>query len=388
MRMRESRLGGIFDRARRCILGPPMIGAPLLEVAHGTWAGAFACRDAQGRFLGERSANERAWGRPPHTEWKTWRAAGSRQGRSYNATAMRQIAENWPMLLADVGVIRRLHGCRNLADLFSIARIVTSIPAFLFRRSREPLRDGRLHPCFAGAFKVMAGVHALVEHSIRVDRGPDFADLPAADELVGFLERDGLFVSASGHACAGPESMVCEILSLTMHGRSEQDGDRERLAERIGDLDALLRYGRACARIDACLLLLEVLLQGRPAARAHALGELLGVGERGHRWAIAPLPDGNSDWLRNRVVASFAPVLARLQLELAAAHRALGRQRAPKRDRICAAVATRLGFDPIGRLIECGAMLDEHTAPLAAGEAGLDPVAGLIGAPAPSVRDG
>jgi hypothetical protein len=205
-----------------------MIRSPLLEIVHGTWAGAFACRDAQGRFLGERSVNERAWGRAPHTEWKTWRAPGSRHGREYNATAMRQIAESWPRILADVGVIQRAQGCRNLGDLFTIARTVTSIPAFLYRRARKPLRDGRLLPHLASAFKVMAGVHALVEHSIRTDRGPSFAKLHPADELIAFLEQDGLFVSASGHACAGPESMVREILSLTMHGRPEQDGERAR----------------------------------------------------------------------------------------------------------------------------------------------------------------
>lgn len=355
-----------------------MIGSPLCELANGTWAGAFSCRDAGGRFLGENTAGQRTWGRAPEIEWKTWRQAGSRQGRTYNATAMRQIGEAWHGLLADVAVLHAEHGCRHLADLFTIGRIATSIPAYLFRRRAQPIRDGELDPQLAALFKVMAGVHAVVEYAVQQEAGPHPTDVPQAAELTAYIEREGLFVAASGHVCAGPESMVREVLAVTANGRPLADGQRELFAARVGDLDAVVRYGRACARLDAWSLLAQMLLSGRPTDRAAALIDALDATIDGKRlYLAAPKPGGNA---RRQASASLDIVRRVLTRELTAAFDALERPLVSKS--LDAALARRLGFDPVARLLSHGVVIGSQDAPrseaptTADNETATQPIAG------------
>lgn len=359
LRVRGSWLGQLLETTRRRLHGPPMIGSPLCELAVGTWAGSFSCLDAGGRFLGENTAGERTWGRAPEIEWKTWRQAGSREGRTYNATAMRQIGETWHGLLADVAVLHGEHGCRNLADMFTIGRIATSIPAYLYRRRPQPIRDGALEPQFAALFKVMAGVHAVVEYAARQDEGPHPTDVPQAADLTEYIEREGLFVAASGHVCAGPVNMVREVLDITANGRALIDGQRQLFAARVGDLDALMRYGRACARIDAWTLALQMLLSGKSASRAFDLVDALGASMDGKRLVlVAPSPGGNA---RRKASASLDGARQALTRELTAAFDALERPLVTKR--LDAALATRLGFDPVASLLSLGAVIGTEDLP-------------------------
>lgn len=241
---------------------------PLMEITHGTWHGMFAFKDVEGRQLGEANTQPE-WLRQKLApeEWMPCRYAGSRQGRSFNVAALRQVAGVWREVLSDVGRMRavymnqmNLKGPLCPLDLYMLARVTSSIPAFLARGPNR-VADGDLPARFAALFKTMGGVHMTVDRML--DTHADVDKPWAAEDLFDYIEAQNLFVSSQGNACGGPRKMVVELLRAAIAGHP---------CDPLPDEQAMLRYGLAAARIELVwgrrALAVRPLLGERPASDA------------------------------------------------------------------------------------------------------------------------
>jgi len=234
-----------------------------MELTTGTWFGAFPLHDEEGRQLGEANTVPK-WmldAEVPH-EWRPSRIPGCRRGRPFSLQALRQVTSTWQPLLADVSYLRTRmarslglerwgSGQLSPVRVTTLARVVTSVPAFLVRRVDGPLRDGELPARCAAAFKVMAGVHMGVEDLL--EHAGDVARVRSPQELFDHIESRQLFLSPEGNACGGPVKMILELLRLVVEGEGVPRA-RPELATIVGDIPRLVRYGTACAEIELLLL--------------------------------------------------------------------------------------------------------------------------------------
>ena len=270
-----------IDRLVRRMRGTPWLHRDHFEVCLGTWGGVLRMVDDTGRLLGENHGLPYGAKTHPTILEKTSTFPGSRRGKPYNASALKQMGKDWPpakrlmahlraAYLRDVGVNARP---LPLVELQVLARIVTAYPAYAFRRARRPLCDGEMPSVAASAFKVMAGVHATLEPMVREGPPAGLAvhEVPDVEVLFRFIEDGGLFISGEGWVCAGPERLVRDVLHLGVFGGDDAYSDIVPDAE---ELPALVRYGRTVAAIELLLLLAAELEHGAsdPEASQRILG--------------------------------------------------------------------------------------------------------------------
>ena len=262
---------------------------PLMEITHGTWFGMFPFKDEHGRQLGEINTTP-LWLREPRRpeEWLPCRYAGSRRDRLFNVVALRQVTGAWKEVLAYVSRFRELYAAHvNLTGelcpvhLYGLARVVTSIPAFVVRGPARTA-DGALPVRYAALFKAMGGIHMTVDHMLDSNAATTRAWTP--EGLYDYIESHGLFISDEGNACGGPRKMVLELLHTAVHGRP---------SDPIADESDILKYGLANLRIELTMGRRDVALRpfmGKDkrsdAPYAHAFSAT-GLGS----WAVAPPTD-------------------------------------------------------------------------------------------------
>lgn len=252
------RLG--IEAFRRRLGGPRRVLDRDVELSYGTWSAATACLDDAGRRLGEEHGLPHGVRELPNTEWRIWRRPGSRRGRPYNSTALREVAEAWRPLLADLDAITevytRLSGSAGgLADAYYLARIGTSIPAYLYRRRSVPLRDGVLPSRLAALFKVCAGVHMTIEHIITHGDREAWLAVRGAAPFYEYVEEQGLFIAGTGRVCGGPRPMVLELLRHLFSHETSPAGAEAAVRSDVGDLAPAVEYGIVAARIDLAVQL-------------------------------------------------------------------------------------------------------------------------------------
>ena len=248
------------DRALRRARGTPWLQTPHFEVTHGTWGGVLRVHDVHGRLLGEGQGIPWHGKSHPTIQLQPAPFPGSRHGRPYNATALRQMAKDWPQVLRLISEFRAaflsfhgVHPSRPLktGELWGLASVVTAYPAFMLRRAQYPWADHSIPSEVASAFKVMAGVSSSLEYMVTRGSGPAALDQQiGVDALYEYIEQNGLFNSGEGRTCGGPERLIREVLRLSI------EGPREALSYR-SELVAVVEYGLVALAIELLFALLE-----------------------------------------------------------------------------------------------------------------------------------
>jgi hypothetical protein len=239
---------------------------------------ARAHRDDDGRPLGERYLPAALRGDAPF-DMRTCAYKDSRRGRPMNVSALRGVSRHWPGVLIDVGVLRGAYLRRHAIDRFSwvdlwgFARTATAAPALLARRGREPREvvPARL----AALFKPTIGLYMTSERAVL--GGADPRARPDAVRFIELTERSGAFHSSDA-VCSGPPGMVAEFLEAVLDGGPQAPSDG--WLARLLDLDQLLRYGQAVARMELAknLLFLELVEPRAGAAASRVLLKGVEVG--------------------------------------------------------------------------------------------------------------
>lgn len=183
--------------------------------------------DTDGRPLGERRVPRSLRPDIPF-ETRECPYQGSRQGLPMNASALRQMTDNWPAILQMLRDLRRgylaHHGLASagLDDLLGVCIAGVALPAYLMQRCKNPVADGELPATVAAVYKVLVGVLAVVRKMV-VDRAVagETPSLPTHRQLSELAETTGRLV-ADGEACAGPPHLMGEALECIVDRAPQQ----------------------------------------------------------------------------------------------------------------------------------------------------------------------
>lgn len=156
---------------------------------------------------------------------------GSRSsaGRPINVSALRETIKHWRPALALLARARAEVRAATVMDVWWAGQLAESLPCLaLFRHGGRP-EDAIVPGPVAAAYKAMLGTNAGLLGFV-LDRPPSPAPgLPEVGEVLAHVEERRLLVGPE-QACAGPESLIRETLSVLIHG-----GPRTEEADRLFD---------------------------------------------------------------------------------------------------------------------------------------------------------
>src|SRR5262249_54166647 len=150
--------------------------------------------------------------------WRVCQYAGSRyqDDRPMNVTALKAMIKHWKPMMAALLAIRAAVRERlayadgepwRIGDLHTFASAVVALPAFALMRGGGTSPQPALHPVLSSLFRVTDGIR-MVTHDMMfpTDEPPRDPSLRvSADDLYGFVERNGTFIGDFG-VCAGPRA--------------------------------------------------------------------------------------------------------------------------------------------------------------------------------------
>ncbi len=245
-------------------------------------------RDQDGRPLGEgKLSPERVADIPMRRGTCPYPGSRQRHAHPMNLSALAQIRAHWDDCRGLLAWLRALYLAATgrtrvtVSDLWRIARIGQSLPAWLVLRRRDPVADGALPPAIAVLYKVVIGINALAQSfHLKAVLGDGFdADAPAArDALIEHLETHGLLIGPR-EVCAGPQAMIAEALDLLIAGAAgtldvpagfDGVGGPTPLRGVIGDAAKLTAYAFQAMRFQAAGYVTDLISQalGRAVSAA------------------------------------------------------------------------------------------------------------------------
>ncbi len=233
---------------------------PVFRVAH-------IALDADHRQVGEANVFPPALRLDVPTEWRTCNLPGTRyqSHRPMNVTAMRVMRAHWPQMMASVlrvrdGYLRRFPEAAGAWTVGHIERLtvaVLALPTYQLMRRLGRVENGTLHPALSSLFRVTDGVRMTMHQILFMEinepaRSPD--QVVTIDEILDYAERNYSFHSPHG-VCAGPRSMVRELLEMLLEGRGNRDYASVVLEPAVqtafDDLESAIDYGLLGLRAHA-----------------------------------------------------------------------------------------------------------------------------------------
>jgi hypothetical protein len=203
-------------------------------------------RDEAGRPLGEHRALEHVGPGTFPMELAPCPYPGSRSssGKPINVSALREMVRHWRPALGLLARARSEVPVAAAMDVWWAGQLAESLPYLtLFRHGGRPEGVVVAGPV-AAAYKAMLGTNAGVLGFV-LDHLPSPASrLPEVDEILSHVEEQRLLFGPE-QACAGPEPLIRETLSVLIHG-----GPHTEEADRLFDAhpDAVA-FGRARASL-------------------------------------------------------------------------------------------------------------------------------------------
>jgi hypothetical protein len=199
---------------------------PLLDATYGD---ILRFRDAEGRPLREEASplDVRA-GVVMETRACTYPGSRRANPLPMNVSALKQLKAHWPAVTIALAHMReryvRPDEAIDLVWLWRFSTFVESVPLFAFFRADGRVLDGALPVPLAGAFKVVLGVTAALWElgAARVFLTPSDDLLLDEERFYNFIEESGALVGKH-QACAGPEAMIREMLSVLLNAVPTSD---------------------------------------------------------------------------------------------------------------------------------------------------------------------
>lgn len=166
-----------------------------------------------------------------------YRDSRASSDKPINASALRETLKHWRPAVGLLARARSEVAVATAMDVWWAGQMAESLPyLLLFRHGRDVTVPGPV----AAAYKAMLGTNAALL-GFCLERAPAAA-APSVDEVLAHVEEHRLLVGPE-QACAGPESLIRETLSVLIDG-----GARSEEADRWFDADAAA-FGRARASL-------------------------------------------------------------------------------------------------------------------------------------------
>lgn len=239
-------------------------------------------RDEAGRPLGEHRvlARNGTVDVPMELVACPYHDSRSAAGKPINVSALREMVKHWR---GAIGLLARARSEVPVADAMDIwwaGQLAESLPyLILFRHGGRPESVVVPGPV-AAAYKAMLGTNAgilgyLLDLPPSTERTP-----PRIDEILAHVDEHGLLIGPE-QACAGPESLIRETLSVLIHG-GPHDEETDRLfdshpgAAAFGRARASLLVGRLAFGLSAHAIFADLIaaLQDVPRVLDDAIAQV------------------------------------------------------------------------------------------------------------------
>jgi hypothetical protein len=180
-----------------------------------------------------------------------------------NLSALRQIASHWKeirgaLIFLREGTLRQSAAAPlSLWELRWAAAAGVVLPGYMLCHGGGMPESGRLDPLFSGTskilFDVITVVDLLAEEALPRGELERLLGAPVdVDRFIWFAEERGAFIGPRG-ACAAPDSLVREALTLLVGPGLASRGSTEGIERALGGTSAFLRFAEAFFAMDiAC----------------------------------------------------------------------------------------------------------------------------------------
>lgn len=180
-----------------------------------------------------------------------------------NVSGLRQITAHWKEIRGALTFLRGGAARRSAAAQLSLWEVRwaavagVALPGYVLCRDGGTPECGRLDPRFSGTskilFDVITVVDRLAEEALPGGELEGLLESPVdVDRFIRFAEESGAFVGPRG-ACAAPDGMVREALTILVSPGSESLGFVEGVEGALGSRDAFFRFAEAFFAMDiAC----------------------------------------------------------------------------------------------------------------------------------------
>ncbi len=198
-------------------------------------------KDEQGRPLTESAAPPELKAGVP-MEYRECFYPGTRYKHSkhMNVSALRQIQESWPEILAWFRIIRR-HCLRdspesepNLLDLMRIGAVACAVPSYVTLRAQSPVAIGSLPASLAGLYKAARGFFHMIYRMIVKGLGEQTVMNP--QQLFEYMERTKQLLSRT-EVCAGPNALIMQMLEAIHYGGEVTPALESKVKASVQDVD-------------------------------------------------------------------------------------------------------------------------------------------------------
>lgn len=178
--------------------------------------------------------------------------AGSRHDHPLpmNLSALKQMTRNWDAILATASALRAMlagpgSAAGGLVLGMRVAYAGVCLPLYLLYRADDAMGDGRVPGFVSGLHKasidIATSIQLLLLESFHGDDGPAPWSHGGIQDLLDFVEREGLLVGQRG-VCAGPPHLIRELLEVMLDGRGGRRHENRTAVAELGDLGGLRAY--------------------------------------------------------------------------------------------------------------------------------------------------
>lgn len=228
-----------------------------MEFHYGLWNGVSALYSDSGRQLGEENARPLTLNLHVPAETLTCKYAGSREGRQINISALRIAMQNFGPALAITEAVRcwyldLLQPAHQLGiwDLNIIARASIALVAYQQRFTRQKPVIKTVSDALTSQYQFISGVFMICRHMMENADPLISKNQPLdAQTLYEYADKQGIFISFNGMACAGSTKKIIEFLDFCNQG----GGKAADLTTIVTEPENWLRYALAAVELD-CMI--------------------------------------------------------------------------------------------------------------------------------------
>lgn len=224
-------------------------------------------KDEDGRPVGEVRASAAAR-EGVHTELKRCPYPGTRKNHAcpMNVSALQQTARDWPQILGALDFVRTVYRRRhpaaapNLVEYWRLVSAMSLLVAFVHFRAEDPIADGRLPAFGASINKMVGGIMGVCSKLAlqEMSEGRPVADVTVTPQLLLEAAETTDSLIGSTEVCAGPTSMLAEILDVLSNGSADASVDRTKIRAILPDPSAFLDYAESVSELTLVLFVLSL----------------------------------------------------------------------------------------------------------------------------------
>ena len=249
-----------------------------MELRYGLWQGVSALFSEGGRQLGEENTRPFVLNHHLPAETIACKYDGSRAGRAINISALRIAMTNYDAALAITAAVREFHRgkmARNDAigiwDLYVMAKASIALIAFQKRYAHQTEVSQTVSDALASQYQFISGIFMICRH--MMDSGNEAIaqnTVLSAKELYDYADKNGIFISFNGMACAGSTAKILHFIEFCNEGGgSSAEASACELDSIVSEPAAWYDYALASMELD-CFIALERLRRSDAANQTSA----------------------------------------------------------------------------------------------------------------------